>query len=271
MSIAEYLHIPLFQRAFLAALVAGGTISLLSVVVIMFQLTTIRFALMHLALLGGAVSLAVGAAPLTGAIVAIVLGSLLLGPFSERLRMDTGLISAFFMTGSIALAFMLSYKAGVPAMAVFSLFTGSILTLSLGDLLAVVIMGGLIFLVFICFYREIQLVFYDPEQAEWLGVDVQKINIGLLFLTGLAIGVTMRIVGALLVDALILLPAMTAMSLSRSLLHLLLFSSLFGVVTTTGGLLLSMVLDLPTGATITLVGTSLLGLSVLFRIVFRTI
>jgi len=209
--------------------------------------------------------LAIGVAPLAGATVAIVLGSVLFGPFSERLRLDTGLTGAFFMTGSIALAFVLFYKAGVPALDVFGLFTGSVLNLGPGDLRAVIILGAVILLVYICIFREVQLVFYDPEQAEWLGVPAQKIKNALLFLTGLSIGVAMKIVGALLIDALILLPAMTAISLSRSLLQILLLSSLLGMVTAVGGLLLSMVLDMPTGATITLVGVGLLGLSMLFR------
>ncbi|MFZ5651065.1 MAG: metal ABC transporter permease [Bacillota bacterium] len=265
MSVGEYLQIPVFQRAFLAALVAGGTVSLLGVVIVMLNLTTIRFALMHMALLGGALGLAFGSTPLAGATAAIVLGSLLLGPFSERLRLDTGIIGAFFMTGSIALAFVLFYKAGVPALDVFGLFTGSILNLNQGDLWAVAGLGAVILLSYICLFREIQLVFYDPEQAEWLGVPAKRIKNGLLFLTGLSIGVAMKVVGALLIDALILIPAMTAMSLSRSLLQILLLSSILGIAAATGGLMISMMLDMPTGATITLVGVSFLGLSMLFR------
>ncbi|MFZ5634082.1 MAG: metal ABC transporter permease [Bacillota bacterium] len=265
MSVEEYLQIPIFQRAFLAAVVAGGTVSLLGVVIVMLNLTTIRFALMHMALLGGAVGLALGSTPLAGATAAIVLGSLLLGPFSERLRLDTGIIGAFFMTGSIALAFVLFYKAGVPALDVFGLFTGSILNLNRSDLWAVVGLGAVILLCYMCLFREIQLVFYDPEQAEWLGVPARRIKNGLLFLTGLSIGVAMKVVGALLIDALILIPAMTAMRLSRGLLQILLLSSLLGVATAAGGLLISMTLDMPTGATITLVGVGFLGLSMLFR------
>jgi ABC-type Mn2+/Zn2+ transport system permease subunit len=265
MSIGEYLQVPIFQRAFLAALVAGGTVSLLGVVIVMLNLTTIRFALMHMALLGGAVGLAFGTTPLAGATAAIVLGSLLLGPFSEKVRLDAGLTGAFFMTGSIALAFVLFYKAGVPALDVFGLFTGSILNLNRGDLWAVAGLGAVILLIYTCLFREIQLVFYDPEQAEWLGVPAKRIKNALLFLTGLSIGVAMKVVGALLIDALILIPAMTAMRLSRSLLQILFLSSIFGVVAATGGLLISMVLDMPTGATITLVGVCLLGLSMFFR------
>ncbi|SCY92713.1 metal ABC transporter permease [Alkaliphilus peptidifermentans] len=258
MSIIEFLQVPIFQRALFAAILAGGTMSLLGIVIVVFNMTTIRFALMHFGLLGGAIGLALGANPLTAAIAAIAIGSLLFGPLSDKLKLDTGLIGAFFMTGSIALAFLLFYKAGVPALDVFSLFTGSILTLSRNDLLFITVLGTVVVLTFVILYKEIQLIFYDSEQAEWLGVPAKRIRNGLLFLTGLSIGVAMKIVGALLIDALILLSAMAAMRLAKNFKQLILLTSLFGMVTTTGGLLLSMVLDLPTGATITLTGVLIL-------------
>lgn len=265
MSILDYLQIPVFQKALIAALLAGGTLSLLGIVIVVMNLTTIRFALMHIALLGGAVGLIFGASPLTGATIAIALGSLLLGPFSQKLRLDPGLIGAFFMTGSMALAFLLFYKAGVPAMDVFGLFTGSILTLTSTDIWIIAILGVIILLVYVMLYREIQLVFYDQEQAEWLGIPASRIKNTLLFLSGLSIGVAMKIVGALLIDAIILLPALTALRLSRNFLQLLLLTSIIGMTTTVGGLLLSMVIDLPTGATITSVGVLLLGCSLMIR------
>ena len=75
----------------------------------------------------------------------------------------------------------------------------------------------------------------------------------------------MKIVGALLMDALILLPAMAALRLAKNFQQLLILTSLFGLLTTTGGLLFSMVFDFPTGATITLTGVIILTLSIVFR------
>jgi len=265
MGIIDFLQIPIFQRALLAAILAGSTMSLLGIVIIVFHLTTIRFALMHIGLLGGAIGLVFGANPLTVAIVAICIASLFFGPLSDKLKLDTGLIGALFMTGAMALAFLLFHKAGVPALDVFGLFTGSILTLTRNDIWFILFLGLCIVFTYIVLYREIQLVFYDIEQAEWLGIPAKRIRNGLLFLTGLAIGVAMKIVGALLIDALILLPAMAAMRLAKNFKQLLILTCCFGVLTTTGGLLLSMLFDFPTGATITLTGVVILVLSIIFR------
>lgn len=265
MTIWEYLQLPVFQKALLAAFLAGSGISLLGIVIIMLNLTTIRFALMHMALLGGAVGLLLETEPIVGALGGIVLGSLLLGPLSRKLKMDTGLIGAFFMTGAIAIAFVIFYSAGVPAMDVFGLFAGSILTLSTLDLSLMAALSFTIIILFFIFYRELQLLFYDEAQATWLGVPTESIKSILLFLTGLSIGVVMKIVGALMIDAIILLPAMAALRISRNFFQLLVWTSVFGLLTTCGGLLLALQFDLPTGASITITGVAVLVATFLIR------
>lgn len=256
----EYLQIPLFQRAMVAAVIAGGTLSLLGVVIVTLNLTVIRFALMHVGLLGAAIGMGLGASPLAGALVAIGAGSLLLGPWSDRMKMDTGLTGAFFMTGSMALAFLLFYKIGIPAMEAFGLFTGNLLALAPTELYFILGLGAVILVCFAVFYREIQLVLYNQELAESLGLPVATVRNGLLFLTGLAIGLAIRVVGALLIDALILLPGLSALSIARDLRSALVLSSLFGVVSAAGGFSISLFFDVPTGPTITLVGVAILGL-----------
>ncbi|HBF37044.1 MAG TPA: hypothetical protein DDW50_06955 [Firmicutes bacterium] len=257
MGLFDYLKVSLFQKAFLGAFLSGAGISLLGVVVLTLNLTTVRFALMHVALLGAAVSMVIGFSPLLGALIGIGIASLLLGPAGDSIKIDTGAIGVLFMTGSLGLAFMLFYKAGVSAMDAFALFTGNILALQSLDLWAIGMLAGIIILIFIIFYREIQMVLYNPVLAEGLGVPVKLIRNGLLLLTGLAIGVNFRMVGALLIDAAVLLPAMAALSLARGLKEALILSAIYGIVSQVGGLTASMVFDLPSGASITLVAVGL--------------
>jgi zinc transport system permease protein len=265
MSLFEYLQVPLFQKAFLGAFLSGMGLSLLGVVVLTLNLTTVRFALMHVALLGAAVSMVAGFPPLPGAMIAIGIAALLMGPAGDYIQADTGAIGVLFMTGSLGLAFMLFYKAGVSAMDAFALFTGNILALQTADLWAIGILAGGIVFLFIVFYREIQLVLYNPDLAEGLGVPVKLIRNGLLLLTGLAIGVNFRMVGALLIDAAVLLPAMAALTLARGLKGVLALSAVFGIVSQVGGLAVSMAFDLPSGASITLAAVGLVCLTSILK------
>lgn len=258
MTLWDYFQLPVFQKALLAAFLAGSIISLLGIVIVMLNLTTIRFALMHMALLGGSVGLLIGTAPIIGALGGIITGSLLLGPLSRKLKLDTGLIGAFFMTGAIAVAFLIFHLAGISAMDIFGLFAGSILTLTTLDMILLVILSIVIISLFWFFYRELQLLFFDEAQAKWLGVPTEALKSVLLFLTGLSIGIIMKIVGALMIDAIILLPAMAALRIGKNFAQLLVWTSIFGVITACGGLLLSMQFDFPTGASITITGVIVL-------------
>lgn len=252
MSLIDYIKIPIFQKAFLGAFLSGAGLSLLGVVVLNLNLTTIRFALMHIALFGAAAAMVLGFPPLAGALVGIIIASFLLGPAGDYVKTDTGVTGVIFMTGSLGLAFMLFYKAGVPAMDAFALFTGNVLALQTIDLCVIGGLAFIIVLIFIIFYREIQMVLYNPEIAGSLGIPVRLIRNGLLLLTGLAIGVNIRTVGALLIDAAVLLPATAALLVGRSLKGILIGSAVFGVISQVGGLVASMVFDLPSGASITL-------------------
>ncbi|MCL2670144.1 MAG: metal ABC transporter permease [Syntrophaceae bacterium] len=265
MNFLDFLTVPLFQKAFLGCFLSGAGLSLLGLVVINLQLTTVRFALMHVALLGAAVAMLLRIPPLFGALAGIVIASLLLGPAGDFIKIDTGVTGAVFMTGSLGLAFLLFHRADIRAMDAFALFTGSVLALEDGDLWAIGILTVVIWTVFIVFYREIQMVLYNPQLAESLGVPVRRIRDGLLLLSGLAIGISMRLVGALLVDAAILLPAIAALALSRSLRGALFLAAGFGVLSQIGGLTASMFWDIPSGAAITLTAVAVLVLANLGR------
>lgn len=267
MNLWDFVQVPLFQKAFLGCLLAGVGLSPLGLVVLHLNLTTIRFALMHVALLGAAAAMVFGVSPQAGAMAGIVIASLLLGPAGDYIKVDTGITGAVFMTGSLGLAFLLFYKAGIPAMDAFALFTGNILALTNTDLWFIAGLTTVIIAVFSLFYREIQMVLYDPELAESLGVPVKMFRNGLLLLTGLAIGISIRIVGALLIDAAVLLPAIAAMTVSRSLKGTLILSGACGILAQVGGLAAAMVFDLPSGASITLSAVLILGIAGMIQVI----
>jgi zinc transport system permease protein len=256
--------IPVIRYAFFGMLVAGSTLSLLGVIIVSLQLTAIRFTLMHVGLLGAAAGLSLGFSPMLGAFILVVCTSLIMGRLGKDRSLTASSISGLFMTGSLAGAFILLATAGVPAMNVFDIFAGNILLMTKGDLIFVVGLGVGILVVFWVAYREIQLVLLDKDLARTLGVPVDLIVMGMFLLLGVGVATALRLVGALLVDAIILLPGIAALRLARNFRTALIFSSLFGTLACIGGFMLALFLNLPIGASTAMVSTILLAATMLF-------
>jgi len=193
------------------------------------------------------------------------ISSLALGPISEKTKLGVGTISGYFMTLTLALAFILFYKADIHVLQAFNILWGNILSLTWLDLVFVIVISLIILSVIILFFKEIQAILYDREIALAVGIPEKMFYFLIIFMLGLTIAISMRVIGALLVDALILLPAMAAILISRSLKQVFSFSSLFGLISGVIGLYLSFLLDIPTSSTIIIVASLIIAICVLIR------
>jgi zinc transport system permease protein len=266
MSFFEIIQLPFMQRSILCLTIASATFSWLGIGILVLNLGTLRFTLMHLGLLGSAVGMILGVNPLFSGIAFATIGSLLMGPVADKAKLNTSAISALFMTGSIALAFILFSKARVSPLQSFGIFTGNIFLLTHWELLAVFCLGLLIVITFIIGFWPIQTVLYNKEMAGALGLPGNLIQYVFLALAGCAIGIAIRLVGALMVDAVILLPAMAVLPLSKNLKQAMVLTSLSGVATSLIGITVSLLADLPVGASVTLSGVIWL---IIIQTVFR--
>lgn len=265
----EMLALPFMRRAVVALVLAGVTFPILGVLIVNLNLQVIRFALMHVGLLGGAMAMVTGLDPLLGGVGGVVFASFLLGPLADRSKANVAAAAGLIMTGSLALSFVVFYKTGVPAMEAFNLFAGSVLMLERRDLVLTFALALVITIVVVRWYRDIQVILFDRSLAEALGVPEKPICYALLTLVGLAIAVAMRLVGALLVDALFLLPAMAALRIGRNLRETFLWSSFLGLVIALGGAAMSIRFDLPIGASVATAGVIVVAVTYLLYWAFQ--
>jgi ABC-type Mn2+/Zn2+ transport system permease subunit len=98
-----------------------------------------------------------------------------------------------------------------------------------------------------------------------VGLPEKKLYYAMVFILGLTIAVSMRMIGALLIDAFVLLPAIAANLVSRNLRQVFFFSSAFGLISGMGGLYLALVFDLPTSSTIILVASLIIGCCMIYQ------
>ena len=265
MSWIQTLSFPFMQHALIAVVFAGISFPMIGVFTISLNLIPLRFAMMHIALLGGAIGLFLKLDPLLMGLLFCALSSLALGPISERMKLGLGTLSGYFMTLTLALAFILIYKADIHVLQAFNILWGNILSLTRWDLILVGGISLLILGMITLFFKEIQTVLYDRGLALAVGIPDKAFYYLIVFVLGLSIAVSMRVIGALLVDAFILLPAMAANIVSRSLKQTFFFSSLFGLISGITGLYLSFLLDIPTSSAIILVASLIIALSGLLK------
>ena len=239
------------QRAGAALLLAAVGLPIVGVVIVGLDIMPVRVAMMHVALLGIAVGLLTGLDPMLCALLACALAGASVAPLA---RTPDGLSGAMglLMSLAIAAALLVLAVSGVNAAGAFALLWGSILSVTAADLW---LLGALAVLVPALFWwrrRDIALLLYDRELALCSGVQAERLTLILLVLVAVAVAGAIKLTGALLVDALTLLPALAARRLGSSLKSISAWAVAIGVAVNTTGFLVALWLDLPPGPVLVL-------------------
>lgn len=261
-SLGELLQLVPVQRG-LAGLVLGAIgLPIVGVVIIGLDIMPVRFAMMHVALFGIAVGMLVGLDPLLCALVACGTSGAALTPLA---RTPSGLSGAMglLMSLAIAAALLVLSVSGVNANGAFELLWGSILATRTPDVVLLAVLAVVIPGLFLLRRRQLALLLHDRELAACSGVRVDRLTFALLLLVAVAVAGAIRLTGALLVDALTLLPALAARRVANSLRGMVFAAVVIGLVVNIAGFLLALVLDFPPGPVLVLLaGTVTLVLHV---------
>ncbi|MCY0933137.1 metal ABC transporter permease [Streptomyces sp. H34-S4] len=244
------------QRAGFALLLAAVGLPVIGVVIVGLDIMPVRFAMMHVALLGIAVGLLTGLDPMLCALVACALAGAGVAPLA---RTPDGLSGAMglLMSLAIAAALLLLAVSGVNASGAFALLWGSILSVGGADLVVLGVLAVLVPGLFWWRRREVALLLYDRELAQCSGVPVRALTAVLLVLVAVAVAGAIKLTGALLVDALTLLPALAARRLGTSLKSITGWAVGIGVFVNLTGFLVALLLDWPPGPVLVLTAGAL--------------
>ncbi len=252
----EFLAFPFFQRALAAGFVVALVCGALSFFVVLRRLAFVGSGVSHAAFGGVALAALVGAPPGLGALVAALGVALATAKASGEgdLTEDTAVgvfTVAAMAVGVVAISFL---ETNVD---LFGLMFGNILTVDPKDLVALVAASALVLVLLALYFRPLLLASVDEDGAFAAGVDVGRMRLLVLVLLALTVVVALKVVGILLVSALLVLPGAVARSLTARWPGFLLGSIAAALAMVLGGLLLSVALDVPSGAAIILTGTLL--------------
>ena len=255
--ILEILNHGFMQRALISGIIISVICPLMGVFLVLRRLSLLGDGLAHVAFGGIAVGFLLKIPPLLSALFFTSIGSLGVQRLMSRSK----------VYGESATALILSLGIGVGVLVIgivkgfnadlFSYLFGSILAISNFDLMVIATVFLLVAAFILLFYKNLVLMTFNEDIARISGVKIELMSGIFAVLAAMTIVITMRVVGLLLISALLVIPAITALQLSKSFrgtLMLAMLSSLFSVIS---GIFFSFYLNLPAGGTIVIISCTL--------------
>ena len=245
-----------FMRlAFLAGAVVGVLAPVVGFFLVQRQMSLIGDGIGHVAFAGVALGYLIGVSPVWTALLAAVVGAVAIEWLRARRKaIGDQALAIVFYTG-IAGGVVLISAAGALNANLFSYLFGSILTVTRTDLYRIALLGLGSLLLVAVLLRSLLAVAIDEEGARVSGLPVPMLNGAVSMLAALTIGISMRIVGILLIAALMVLPVIAAQRVAWSLRSTMALSIVVGLGSVLAGLSISYYANLPPGGTIVLTAT----------------
>jgi len=268
MGISEILSFGFIQRALIAGSLIAVLCSVLGVFLVLRRLSLIGDGLAHVTFGSVALSLVMGLNPVyvtVAAIPFVMLSSLGILKLTEKARIYGDSAIGIVSSLGIACGILLASVAGGFNVDLFSYLFGNILAVGKADLVIAATLFVVVMLAVAFFYRDLFAITFDEELAKSSGIRTEAINTVLVLLTALTVVLAMKVVGIMLISALLILPAVTALQVSRSFLTTIIASCCFAIVSVIIGIFGSFILNLPTGATVVVVNFLLFVLAFVWK------
>lgn len=244
------------QLALVAGLVVGACAPLVGTFLVQRRMSLMGDGIGHLAFAGVAAGLALGTSPTWMALVVATLGAVLIEYLRTRSGAQGDVALAVMFYGGIATGVVLISKSGTGSASLLSYLFGSILTVDRSEVVMVVALGLAIALVVGITQRAQFAIAVDEEWSRVAGLPVGALNLVFAVLTAATVVTAMKVVGVLLVAALMVLPVACAQILAGSQRSILMMSAGLGMASVIVGLTLARWLGLAPGATIVLVAAA---------------
>lgn len=261
----ELLDYAFMRLALLLGLVLGVLFSLMGVFVVTRGMAFFSDFIAHAAILGGGLALVAGAEPVLFLVIYSVAVALAVSTTWHSMPLSRDTVLGVFYGGTVA--------AGVILVSVKGLGQGSLVRLLFGDILLVrpldIWLSAGLMAVFALYlrlnYRRLLKASFLPEVARAEGINVRRQDYVLIVLTAVAIALSIKMVGVVLANAMVVIPAAAAKTVSRSFRQFLLLAPALGVASFIGGTVLSFYLNLPSGPAVIAVAFGFFLLSVPFK------
>jgi zinc transport system permease protein len=253
MDLGEIIRYGFMQRALIAGTLIATLCAILGVFLVLRRFSLIGDGLAHVAFGGVAVALLLRVDPAYTAVAAIpvvLLSSLGILKLTEKARIygdaAIGIVSSF----GIACGILLTSVAGGFNVDLFSFLFGNILSISRDELLIAAALFCIVIVTVVFFYNDLFAITFDEELAKSSGIRAGRINGVLVVLTALTVVLAMKLVGIMLISALLIVPAVTALQVARGFRTTIITAAGCAVFSVVAGIFASFAMNLPAGGAI---------------------
>ena len=257
------LALGLMRRALAAGLLVSAVCGALSPFVVLRRMSFVGHGVAHAAFGGVALGVLLGVSPVASG------GAFAIGVVVRRGRLSEdasiGILFASAMAfGIVCLGLIPGYSGDL-----FSYLFGSLLAVTPSDLSLIALLAAATLVLLLLFQKEFLFLAFDEEQARAVGLPATALQTTLLVFLALTVVISIKVVGAVLIAALLVVPGAGALQLSSDYRRVFPLSIGMGVLSAAGGLVVSYLADLAPGATIVLFSTGLFGACLAFGRAWR--
>ena len=270
-----YFSYPFVRYAMIVGVLIALSSSLLGVSLVLKRFSFIGDGLSHVAFGAMAVATVLDVASDTAVVLPLtVLAAVFLLRTGQNAKLKGDAAIAMISVGALAFGYLVlnlfSKSANISGDVCSTLFgSTAILTLTRTDVRICVLMSVLVILIFLLFYHKIFAVTFDETFAQATGIRVGAYNLLIAVVTASVIVLAMKLVGSLLISALIIFPSLSAMRIFKSFRSVILASAVISVICASAGIFLSILASAPVGATVVCVNIAVFALASLAGTCFR--
>ena len=253
------------QKALLVGIIVSLISGFVSTFVVLRKMSFIGAGISHAAFGGVAIGFYAGINPTLTAIVYSIAVALGIEFVTRRGRVSSDTSIGIFFASSMALGIVLISLSREYTIDLFGYLFGNILAITKGEVLLSVLVGIVVIGSILLFLKEIFITTYNEEIARVSGIPVRAVNIIFLLVLSISIVISMKIVGIILISALLVIPGATAQLFAKNLYFMLTVSCGVAVTSTILGLILSYQFDIAPGGSIVLTATVIFLIALVFR------
>lgn len=269
-NVLSILSLSFVQRALYGGILISLCCALLGVNLVLKRFSMIGDGLSHVAFGTLAIATALGFSPMYFTIPVVIVAAFFLLRLKDYNKINGDSAIAMISISALAIGVIfISYSSGGNT-DIYNYMFGSILALTEQDFIMIVMLSILILVMYIFTYNKMFLVTFDEKFAKSTGINTEFYNMTIAVLSAIIIVIGMKMMGAMLISALIIFPAVSAMRVFKTFKSVVISSAVISIVNFIIGMFLSIIHNTPTGATIVIIDIiTFISLSIIGKIMHK--